>query len=287
MATGNCDGAYSGPVLRIATLNANGIRSAVRRGFADWLSGRDCDVVALQEMRAPVDAIPQEAIGEYHLSYHQGNLPGRNGVAFLTRVRPTAVRLGFGHRPTDDHGRYIEIDLDAPGAPPLTLGSLYLPKGATHDGPDADPAKYARKVAFMRSFRAYLTKARREAGRRGREFAVMGDFNIAHTELDLTNWRTSKRMEGFLPNEREWFGSILSPRTLVDVVREVTGPVPGPNSWWTWRPGPFDADVGWRIDYQLATPGLARTAITAVTDKDVSADARLSDHAPVVVDYAV
>ena len=239
-------------MLRIATHNVNGIRSAVRRGLAGWLAGRGCDVVALQELRCPEPDIPHEAIAGYHLSYHAGVLAGRNGVGFLTRVPPTAVRRGFGHRATDEHGRYLEIDLDLPGRPGLTLGSLYLPKGATHDGPDADPAKYARKVAFMRAFRAYLTRARREAGRRGREFAVMGDFNIAHTELDLTNWRTSRKMEGFLPHEREWFGSLLGPRTLVDVVRSVRGDEPGPNSWWTWRPGPFDADVGWRIDYQLA-----------------------------------
>ncbi|SMO72270.1 exodeoxyribonuclease III [Propioniciclava tarda] len=272
-------------MLRIATHNVNGIRSAVRRGFGDWLAARDCDVVALQEVRCPAELIPAEAVAGYHLSYHAGVLAGRNGVALLTRTPPSAVRIGFGHRPTDEHGRYLEIDLDAPGHVPLTLGSLYLPKGATHDGPDADPAKYARKVAFMRSFRAYLTRARREAGRRGREFAVMGDFNIAHAELDLKNWRTSKRMEGFLSHEREWFGSLLGPRTLIDVVRHVVPGEQGPYSWWSWLDGRFDADVGWRIDYQLATPGLARSAVAAGTDRESHSSLRLSDHAPVVVDY--
>ncbi len=272
-------------MLRIASHNVNGIRSATRRGFAGWLAARDCDVVALQEVRCPPALVPAEATAGYHLTYHAGVLAGRNGVAFLTRTEPTAVRTGFGHRATDDHGRYLEIDLDAPGHPPLTLGSVYLPKGATHAGPDADPAKYARKVAFMRSFRAYLGRARRNAARAGREFAVLGDLNIAHTELDLTHWRTSQRMEGFLPNEREWLGSLLGPRTLVDVVRHVRPGEQGPNSWWSWLPGRFAADVGWRIDYQLATPGLARTAVAAGTDREPDASLRLSDHAPVVVDY--
>lgn len=218
-------------MLRIATHNVNGIRSAVRRGFGTWLESRDCDVVALQEVRCPAGLIPDEALAGYHLTYHQGVLAGRNGVAFLTRTPPSAVRLGFGHRASDEHGRYVEIDLEAPGHAPLTLGSLYLPKGATHEGLDADPAKYARKLAFMRSFRAYLTRARREAGRHGREFLLMGDFNIAHTERDLKNWRTSKKMEGFLPHEREWFGSLLGPRSLVDVVRSVHGEAQGPYSW--------------------------------------------------------
>nr|NLI50563.1 exodeoxyribonuclease III [Propionibacterium sp.] len=274
-------------MLRIASHNVNGIRSATRRGFGDWLAARDCDVVALQEVRCPAALVPAEATAGYHLTYHPGVLAGRNGVAFLTRTPPTAVRAGFGHRATDDHGRYLEIDLDAPGHPPLTLGSLYLPKGATHAGPDADPAKYARKVAFMRAFRAYLVRARRHAVRTGRELAVLGDFNIAHTELDLTRWRTSGRMEGFLPHERAWFGSLLGPRTLVDVVRHVRPGEPGPNSWWSWLPGRFAADVGWRIDYQLATPGLARTAVAAGTDREADAALRLSDHAPVVVDYDV
>lgn len=272
-------------VLRIATHNVNGIRSATRRGFAGWLGARECDVVALQEVRCPDALIPPEAVAGYHLTYHAGSLAGRNGVAFLTRQPPTAVRLGFGHRATDDHGRYLEIDLDAPGHVPLTLGSVYLPKGATHAGPDADPAKYARKLAFMRSFRAYLTRARRDASRAGRELLVMGDFNIAHTERDLTNWRTSRHLEGFLPHERDWFGSLLGPRTLVDVVRRLRPDEQGPNSWWSWLPGRFDADVGWRIDYQLATPGLARAARSAVVDREQQAALRLSDHAPVVVDY--
>lgn len=274
-------------MLRIATHNVNGIRSATRRGFAGWLAGRDCDVVALQEMRCPMSAVPPEAVAGYHLSYHAGVLPGRNGVAILTRVAPTAVREGFGHRRFDPEGRYLEIDLDAPGHAPLTIGSLYLPKGATHAGPDADPAKYARKVAFMRSFRAYLTRARRDAAARGRHFLVMGDFNIAHTELDLKNWRTSKKMEGFLPNERAWFGSLLGPRTLVDVVRHVHPGVQGPYSWWSWLDGRFAANVGWRIDYHLASAALAHAATTAVVDREPDAASRLSDHAPVVVDYAI
>ena len=273
-------------MLRIATHNLNGIRSAHRRGFAGWLAGRGCDVVALQEVRCPEHLVPAEALSGYHLSYHAGVLAGRNGVGFLTRTPPAAVRYGFGHH-TDEHGRYVEIDLDLPGHTPLTLGSVYVPKGATHDGPDADPAKYARKLAFLRSFRAYLTRARLEAGRRGREFLVMGDFNIAHTELDLTNWRTSKKMEGFLPHEREWFGTLLGPRTLVDVVRSLHPGQPGPNSWWSWQDGRFAADVGWRIDYHLATPGLARAAVAGGTDREADAAARLSDHAPVVVDYDV
>lgn len=273
-------------MLRVASFNVNGIRAAERRGFRTWLDARQPDIVALQEMRCPLDQLPADALTGYHLSYHPGVLAGRNGVALLTRVKPTAVRSGFGHTASDAEGRYLEADLDLDGVS-LRVGSLYLPKGATVDGPAPDPAKYRRKMRFMASFRAYLTRARREAAKAGREFLVAGDFNIAHTPQDLKNWRTNQRSEGFLPEERAWFGSILSPRTLVDVVRSLHPQADGPYSWWSWRGQAWTTDTGWRIDYQLATAALARAAIAAGTDRDASYEARMSDHAPVVVDYAV
>jgi exodeoxyribonuclease-3 len=138
----------------------------------------------------------------------------------------------------------------------------------------------------MRAVKPYLGEARRRAIADGREYLVMGDMNVAHTRLDLRNATANNRQIGFLPSERAWFGSLLGPRTLVDVVRQVRPGEQGPYSWWRWGPGPFDHDVGWRIDYQLATPGLARTALIAGTDRATTYGARMSDHAPVVVDYA-
>lgn len=272
-------------MLRVATVNVNGIRAAHRRGFDAWLTARRPDIVALQEMRCTAKQVPPGALDGYHLTFHAGGVPGRNGVALLTSVPPTAVRFGFGHR-TDPDGRYVEADLDLPGLA-LRVGSVYLPKGATWAGPDADPAKYRRKMSFMAAFRAHLTRARRAAVASGREFLVLGDFNMAHTEADLRNWRTSRRSEGFLPEERAWFGTLLGPRTLHDVVRHLNPGTDGPYSWWRWGVGPFEKDVGWRIDYQLATPGLARAAVEAGTDRPATAADRMSDHAPVVVDYAV
>lgn len=273
-------------VLRIASMNVNGIRAAVRRGFDRWLADRSPDVVGLQELRCPVDQLP--TLDGYRLSYHPGSLAGRNGVAVLTRAEPAAVRHGFGSRRFDHEGRYLEVDLDPDGERPgLTIGSLYLPKGDRPiDGPAA-AAKHRRKLAFMASLRSYLTRARRQAQAAGREFVIMGDFNIAHTALDLRNWRANQRNSGFLPDEREWFDSVLGPRTLHDVVRRLHPDQPGPYSWWTWRGQAFAQDTGWRIDYQLATPGLAATAVAGGTDREPTYQARMSDHSPVVVDYAV
>lgn len=205
-----------GRVLRVATFNVNGIRAASRRGFDRWLAGRGCDVVGLQEVRCPADDLP-EAFGDYVVTYFAGNLAGRNGVAILSRSEPTAVRYGFESRTFDAEGRYVEVDLDlGEGRPPVTVGSLYLPKGgAPTQGPD-ELRRYRRKLRFLASYGRYLTRARRAAAAAGREFLVMGDFNIAHTSLDVTNWRSSRQSAGFLPEERDWFGSILGPRTLVD-----------------------------------------------------------------------
>jgi exodeoxyribonuclease-3 len=265
-------------------MNVNGLRAAVRRGFADWLADRTPDIVGLQEVRCPCDQLP--VLDGYQLSYHPGAFAGRNGVAMLTREQPAAVRNGFGNRRFDDEGRYLEIDLDPTDAHPgLTVGSLYLPKGARPiDGPAAE-AKHRRKLSFMASLRSYLTRARLAARAGGREFLIMGDFNIAHTALDLRNWRTNQRNSGFLPDEREWFDSILGPRTLIDVVRRLHPDEPGPYSWWTWRGRAFDQDTGWRIDYQLATPDLARAAISGGTDREIDYASRMSDHSPIVVDY--
>ncbi|GAA4480011.1 hypothetical protein GCM10023094_25910 [Rhodococcus olei] len=154
------------------------------------------------------------------------------------------------------------------------------------EAPDGG-ARYERKMRFLDAFARQLTRSRRDARARGRELLLMGDLNIAHTRHDVRNWRRSNQVEGHLPEEREWFGSILSPRTLVDVVRSRFPDTDGPYSWWSWLGESFTNDVGWRIDYHLATPALARAAVAAGTDRDPAADRRISDHAPVVVDYAL
>ncbi|WOP20174.1 exodeoxyribonuclease III [Raineyella sp. LH-20] len=272
--------------MRIATFNVNGIRAADRRGFPTWLATRRPDVLAVQEMRCPAGEVP-DVFGGYHLVHDAGVIPGRNGVAIATRTAPSAVRTGFGSKEFDREGRYVEVDLEPESGPKLRVASVYVPKGGTPYEDEASLAKMQRKFRFLRSFSRHLTGSRREAARQGREFVVMGDWNIAPTELDIKNWRTNRRSEGFLPEEREWIAGVQSPRTLVDVVRHHHAGVDGPYSWWSWRGKAFDNDAGWRIDYQLATPALADAATGAGTDRDPSYDARISDHAPVVVDYAL
>lgn len=304
-------------MLRIATFNVNGIRAAERRGFGAWLDGCAPDVAALQEVRCPVAALPTDVFGDHHLTYDPGTIPGRNGVAVLTRQAPAAVRtwgapvllrppgstasdlgepgdgipLARGLSRFVTEGRYLEVDL---ADQPLTVASLYLPKGGLpahlqvpgrmREAPDGG-ARHARKMGFLDAFARQLHRARRAARARGREFVLLGDLNVAHTELDVAHWRRHQRSEGFLPEERAWLGEQLSPRTLVDVVRRLHPHTPGPWSWWSWLGRTFERDEGWRIDYHLATPGLASRATATHVHRRGEDGVRVSDHGAVVVDY--
>ena len=270
---------------------------------------RDCDVIGLQEVRCRPADLPEGAFGDRHVSWAPGSLAGRNGVALLTRTAPAEVRSWGTHLvmtpgetpnldeirtgitdrlpaellPFADAGRYIAVALaDAP----VTVACLYLPKGATPDPKDEKSiAKQDRKMTFLAGFREYLATRRQECAAQGRHVLIMGDFNIAHENADLKNWKSNQRNEGFLPEERQWFDTILSPETLVDVVRSQHPDVDGPYSWWSWRGKAFVNDAGWRIDYHLASPELAKKAVTAEIDRDPSYAERTSDHAAVVVDY--
>lgn len=270
--------------MRIATVNVNGIRATVRRGFTEWLTSRDPDLVALQEVRAPADQVPPEVLAGRHFAYHPGDRAGRNGVALLSRVPLTNIQHGFGHE-SDSEGRYLQADLDLRNWK-LRVASLYLPKGGDGTDTPAERARYQAKLDFMEAFAAHLREATGQARAEGREYLVMGDVNIAHTNADLRNWKANQNTVGFRPEERAWVGSILHPERLVDVVRQLHPDTEGPYSWWSWRGKAFDNDSGWRIDYHFATPGLAQAARSGGTEKDASYAERLSDHAPVVVDYA-
>lgn len=263
-------------MLTVTTANVNGIRAATRKGFASWLTDTTADVVCLQEVRATEDQIPDEvlAVDGWHTLWAPAADKGRAGVAVLSRHEPTRRQVGFGSQEFDTSGRYVEIEL-----PDVTVGSLYLPSGET------GTERQDQKERFMKEFAAYLIDLKHRNSQAGREVVICGDWNIAHQEIDLKNWKTNRKNAGFLPEEREWLTHLYDEVGYVDVVRRLHGEVPGPYSWWSYRGRAFDNDAGWRIDLHVSTPGLAERAHTAVVERADSHDLRWSDHAPVTVTY--
>ncbi|MBD0020354.1 exodeoxyribonuclease III [Gordonia sp. (in: high G+C Gram-positive bacteria)] len=285
----------------ITTVNVNGIRAAVRQrnernaGMLRWLSEAPSDVIVLQEIRASHkqahEALAPVLEGGWHLTMTESSVKGHAGVGVLSRIEPAAVRTGFGSAEFDDLGRYVEADFGAPGIDgvgELTVGALYLPKGAADTPPDA--AKFEEKKRFLDEFGAYLAGLIdpdgrvQDGGARDRGVVVGGDWNIAPAEADIKNWKGNLTSPGFLPHERAWVAGLLA-SGWSDVVRDLHPEGPGPYSWWSWRGKAFDNDAGWRIDYQLANAPMAAAARSAVVDRADAYDLRWSDHAPVTVTF--
>ena len=262
----------------MTTVNVNGVRAAVRersaenRGLLHWLTHTVADVVCLQETRADDDQL-REALwpalnAGWHLESAEPHLKGRSGVALLSRTPAAAVRIGLPGFESD--GRYLEVDLDND----VTVGSLYV-----HTG-EAGTDRQVEKERFM----AVLGGRMAELSGGERHAVVCGDWNIAHTEHDIKNWKGNLKKAGFLPSERQWLTELMD-AGWVDVVRRMHPDGPGPYSWWSWRGKAFDNDAGWRIDYHLATGQLAARARSARVEKPTAYALRWSDHAPVTVAF--
>ena len=253
--------------MRIISLNANGIRSAARKGFFEWLSGQRADVVCLQETRAHEHQIPDDIFrpAGYHCYYLSAEKKGYSGVALYSRRAPERIVRGFGSAEFDPEGRYIEAVF-----PGLSVASLYMPSGSSGD------LRQAAKFRFLDEFADFLRRARR----RPRDYVICGDWNIAHKEIDIKNWRGNLKNSGFLPEERAWMDELFGAWGYVDAFRAVD-PRADRYTWWSNRGRARENNVGWRIDYQVVTRGLADRIRAA----DIYTGQRLSDHAPLILDY--
>jgi exodeoxyribonuclease-3 len=252
--------------LRVITLNANGIRSAERKGLFQWLARSRADVICIQETKAQTaDLDESHALKGYHACFHDAVKPGYAGTALYSKLEPREVVRGFGVAEFDAEGRYLEARFDG-----YAVVSLYAPSGS------AGPHRQASKDRFLAAFPAQL----RALKRRKREHLICGDINIAHREIDLKNWKSNRKNSGFLPHERAWMDQLFGPLGFVDAFRALD-PRPDQYTWWSARGQAYAKNVGWRIDYQIATPGLARAARKASIYKTQ----RFSDHAPLVIDY--
>ncbi len=255
--------------MRIISANLNGIRSASTKGFFDWMAKQDADVVCVQELKAQAaDMAPAMLDPDgYHGYFHYAEKKGYSGVGLYARKKPDRVIEGIGHPGFDAEGRFVRADFGN-----LSVVSVYVPSGSS------SPERQEAKFAFMDEFYPQLVELRNS----GREIVICGDWNIAHQEIDLKNWKSNQKNSGFLPEERAWMTKVLSEAGWVDVHRRLCPDATGEAyTWWSNRGQARAKNVGWRIDYHLATPGVAATAKGAAVWKD----SRFSDHAPLTVDY--
>ena len=254
--------------MRIITVNVNGIRAAARKGFFEWLQKQKADVVCIQETKAQIHQLEDNPIffpKGYFCYYVDAIKKGYGGVAIYSKQEPTKIIRKYGDEEFDNEGRYVEVQFEN-----LAVVSLYAPSGSSSE------ERQAAKFRFMDSFMKHLKNLKR----RKKEYVICGDWNIAHKEIDLKNWRGNKKNSGFLPEERAWLDHLFDEVEYVDVFREVNQKE-DQYTWWSNRGQAWANNVGWRIDYHIATPKLKQTAKKVSIYKDE----RFSDHAPLIIDY--
>jgi exodeoxyribonuclease III len=258
-------------VFRLVSLNVNGIRSAVAKGLLAWLQAHQIDCIGVQELKAQASDLHSAGLEQLHDlqgHFHCAQKRGYSGVGLYTASQPSAVIAGFGCPEFDAEGRYIELRFDTPTRR-LSLISCYFPSGSS------SPERQEAKFRFLDAITPHLMALKAE-----REFILLGDINIAHHPIDLKNWRGNQKNSGFLPEERAWMTQLLDNIGLVDVFRRLN-PHAEQYTWWSNRGQAWANNVGWRIDYQLATPAIAALAQTP----SIYLDQRFSDHAPLTIDY--
>ncbi|WP_338846873.1 exodeoxyribonuclease III [Massilia sp. W12] len=256
---------------KIISANLNGIRSAASKGFFEWMQAQQADVVCVQELKAQAaDMTPAFLQPDgWHGHFQYAEKKGYSGVGVYSRAQPDKVQIGFGSAEFDPEGRYVRVDLG-----PLTVISLYCPSGSSSE------ERQQAKFRFMAEFFPHLQALQQEMKDSGRELVICGDWNIAHQEIDLKNWKGNLKNSGFLPEERAWFGRVLEQAGYCDVHRQLL-PGVAQYTWWSNRGQAWAKDVGWRIDYQLASAGLAARARSVSVYKEQ----RFSDHAPLIIEY--
>ena len=258
--------------FKLTSLNLNGIRSAASKGVEAWLAKAAPDCICVQEVKAQAD----DVLGRFDQlaglkgHFHFAQKKGYSGVAAYSRHEPSDVVTGFGSQEFDAEGRYVELRFDTP-ARRFSVISAYFPSGSS--GEERQQAKFR----FLAEFEPHLVQLKSQ-----RDYVLCGDVNIAHKEQDLKNWRSNRKNSGFLPEERAWMTKLLDEHRLVDVYRKLQPETTGESyTWWSNRGQAYMNNVGWRLDYHLATPAIPQLA----RHEEIYRTVRFSDHAPITVDY--
>lgn len=265
-------------LFQLTSLNLNGIRSAVNKGLVPWLEKNKPDCMCVQEVKAQLPDLEKAQLTELagmQGYFHLAQKKGYSGVGIYTRHAPSDVVYGWDQGEFDDEGRYIELRFDTP-ARKLSIISAYFPSGSSGE------ERQAAKFRFLAGFFPYLNALQRD-----REFILCGDINIAHQQIDLKNWRSNQKNSGFLPEERDWMTQLLSNTSdaripLVDVYRHLEPETTDAcYTWWSNRGQAYANNVGWRLDYHLATPAIAHLA----RSEQIYKAEKFSDHAPLTIGY--
>lgn len=251
------------------TFNCNGVRSAARKGFFTWAAVQEADVICLQETRAQEHQLPAEtfALPGYRGYFVDAQRKGYSGVALYARAEPRFVVRTCGSPDMDAEGRFVQADFGG-----VTVASVYVPSGIS------GPARERVKMRFFGLLREIFDELRARGGRH----VVCGDFNVAHREIDIYNPVRNARVTGFLPEERAWMDALLADGSWADAFR-VVNKEPKQYTWWANWPKAWANNLGWRIDYQIASRELAE----CVRGASIYKQERFSDHAPLVIDYDV
>jgi len=256
-------------MLKVITANLNGIRSAARKGFFSWVSKQNADIICFQELKAQADDLAKldhSWQDNYYSAFHFAEKKGYSGVAIYSRYKPKKITTGLGFATADKEGRYVAIDLDG-----LTVASLYMPSGTSGD------IRQTIKFDFLTRYSDYLKSLQKHS----QEWIICGDWNIAHRAIDLKNWRSNQKHSGFLPEERAWMDTLFDEMGFVDAFRVVNQEA-DQYTWWSNRGRAREKNVGWRIDYQVVTPGLKPQIKTA----EIYKAEFFSDHAPLIIQYS-
>lgn len=253
--------------MRVVSANLNGIRAAAKKGFFDWMKKNKPDVVCIQETKAQEHQLDDEVFSPkgYHRYFFDAEKKGYSGTAIYAKHEPDQVSSGLGWAHADTEGRWIEAQFGK-----LTVASLYLPSGSSSD------ERQQNKLIFMDQLREDMQAMRRKR----REFIICGDWNTVHKEIDIKNFKSNQKNSGCTPLEREWIDNVFEQDGWVDAFR-VANQEADQYTWWSNRGQAWANNVGWRIDYQIITPGLRN----CVKSTSIYKDERFSDHAPLVVDY--
>ena len=253
--------------MKVISINTNGIRAASRKGFFEWLPKQHADVICIQETKAQIDQLGDEIFhpAGYVSAYYDAQKKGYSGTAIYSRKKPLQIIRGFGESEFDNEGRYLEFRYKN-----LSVISLYAPSGSSGEH------RQESKNRFLESFKLHLQSLKRKR----REFIICGDWNIAHKEIDLKNWKPNQKNSGFLPHERAWLSELFDEIGFVDAFREVDQRAEQ-YTWWSNRGQSWDKNVGWRLDYQIVTPKISQR----IKSTSIYKDTRFSDHAPLIMDY--